>query len=220
MPNNKINVFWFKRDLRVLDNLPLFEASKKDSKLLLICVIEDSLLNDKHYSDIHWDFIKQSVDDINKYLGKKSILFVRSDVISALKKINKKFKIQSIYSHLETGIDITYQRDKKVSKYCKENAINWFEYEKNYVKRGLKNRKKWIEGWNEYVRSPIVNIDLDGLDLIDPNEFEDDFIFLSTKTKKNKNIQPGGTSNALKYLESFSENRIKKYNNRYIGDQL
>ena len=43
MPNNKINVFWFKRDLRVLDNLPLFEASKKDSKLLLICVID--LLN-------------------------------------------------------------------------------------------------------------------------------------------------------------------------------
>ena len=212
MLNNKINVFWFKRDLRILDNLPLFEASETDAKLLLIYVIEDSLLNDKHYSDIHWDFIKQSIDDINKSLGKKSILFVRSDVISALKKINKKFKIQSIYSHQETGIDITYQRDKKVSKYCKENAINWFEYEKNYVKRGLKNRKKWIEGWNEYVRSPIVNIELDRLDLIDPNEFKDEFILLSTNTIKNKNIQPGGTSNALKYLETFSDNRIKNYN--------
>ena len=29
MPNNKINVFWFKRDLRVLDNLPLLKPQKK-----------------------------------------------------------------------------------------------------------------------------------------------------------------------------------------------
>ena len=36
MPNNKINVYWFKRDSGFIS---FFEASKKDSKLLLICDI-------------------------------------------------------------------------------------------------------------------------------------------------------------------------------------
>jgi len=79
------------------------------------------------------------------------------------------------------------------------------------VKRGIRNRQNWIKGWNEYVKGPLVNLDLKNLVILDPNNFKGDFNIISTKTFPNKNIQPGGTSNGIKYLESFLTKRIKNY---------
>ena len=205
MINNSINIYWFKRDLRIIDNEPLYELSKKNKPILLLYVLEKTLINDKHYSELHWNFIKQSLEDINQYLGKKFILFIKSDIITALTKIKKKFRIDTIHSHMETGLDVTYQRDKKVFKFCNLNSIKWCEYEKNSVERGLKNRKNWTKRWNDYVNSPIVNLDINTVKFIEPNLFNDVFEILETKTIRNKNIQPGGTLNALKYLKSFLE---------------
>ena len=71
--------------------------------------------------------------------------------------------------------------------------------------------KNWIKRWNDYVNSPIVNLDINTLKFIEPNLFNDVFEILETKTIRNKNIQPGGTSNALKYLKSFLDFRVKNY---------
>ena len=212
MINDSINIYWFKRDLRIIDNEPLYELSKKNKPILLLYVLEKSLINDKHYSELHWNFIKQSLEDINQYLGKKLILFIKSDVITALTKIKKKIRIDTIHSHMETGLDVTYQRDKKVFKFCNSNSIKWCEYEKNSVERGLKNRKNWTKRWNDYVNSPIVNLDINTVKFIEPNLFNDVFEILETKTIRNKNIQPGGTSVALKYLKSFLDFRVNNYN--------
>ena len=175
-----INIFWFKRDLRILDNKPLYEASKKNRKLLLVYFLEENLINDPHYSNFHWDFIKQSIEDINISLGKKSILFIRCDPTEGLKKISEIYEIKSIYSHIETGIELTYVRDLNVKKYCDSNSIKWFEYEKNYVRRGLKNRKNWIRGWNEYVKSPLLNIDIEKLNILNIKFLSNKFNIIDT----------------------------------------
>ena len=212
MKKKLINIYWFKRDLRLEDNEPLHEASKQSEKLLLIYFLEDKLISDPHYSNFHWNFVKQSIEDINLSLGKKSILFLNCDPIEGFKKISQKYKIKSIYSHMETGIELTYLRDIDVKKYCDSNSIHWFEYEKNYVKRGLKNRKSWIKGWNEYVKSPVLKIDIKNLNILDIKHLSKIFNVLDTRTNKKKHLQPGGTSNGLKYLRSFLEVRNKSYN--------
>ena len=70
-------------------------------------ILEEELINDPHYSDIHWNFVKESIKDIDTTLGKRSVLFIKSDPINAIKKIGEKFHINSVYSHLETGINLT-----------------------------------------------------------------------------------------------------------------
>ena len=211
MKMNKINIFWFKRDIRLIDNLPLFHATKNKIPTLLVYILEEELINDPHYSDIHWNFVKESIKDIDTTLGKKSVLFIKSDPINAIKKIREKFHVNSVYSHQETGINLTFKRDIKFSNFCKIHSINWYQYETNHVKRGINNRKNWIKGWNKYVNEPLVNLDLNNLVILDPIIFKSDFQILSTKTLQNKNIQPGGTSNAIRYLESFLNGRIKNY---------
>jgi deoxyribodipyrimidine photo-lyase len=32
-----------------------------------------------------------------------------------------------VYSHQETGLKITYERDKTFKRFCKNNLINWEE---------------------------------------------------------------------------------------------
>ena len=103
MKKKLINIYWFKRDLRLEDNEPLYEASKQSEKLLLIYFLEDKLISDPHYSNFHWNFVKQSIEDINLSIGKKSILFLNCDPIEGFKKISEKYKIKSIYSHMETA---------------------------------------------------------------------------------------------------------------------
>ena len=86
MSTNKehVNIVWFKRDLRLQDNEAIYNAIATDSPTLLLYVFENSLKEDKHYSQRHWNFIKQSIVDLNtqlKLYGTK-VLCVSSEVYS------------------------------------------------------------------------------------------------------------------------------------------
>ena len=63
----KINILWFKKDLRIQDNEALFEASKS-FKLLPIYIIENDLWSQNSYSDRQWQFCKESLIDLNQAL--------------------------------------------------------------------------------------------------------------------------------------------------------
>lgn len=101
MSTNKshINVVWFKRDLRLQDNEALFNAIQSNKPTLLLYVFENSLQNDGHYSERHWNFIKQSIKDINQQLVtfNTKILSVSGEVISIINSIQEIYKIDSVF---------------------------------------------------------------------------------------------------------------------------
>ena len=103
MTTNKtpINIVWFKRDLRLHDNEALHNALNAPHKTLLVYCFEPLLLNDPHYSERHWNFIKQSLIDLNKTLSlyQTKILCVTSDIIPLLQALNETFDIKHIFSH-------------------------------------------------------------------------------------------------------------------------
>ena len=101
----KINILWFKKDLRIQDNEALFEASK-NFKLLPIYIIENDLWSQNSYSDRQWQFCKESLIDLNqdlKLLGQQLIIRT-GDVIEAFEEISKSFEIMGIYSHKKQEI--------------------------------------------------------------------------------------------------------------------
>ena len=138
-----INIVWLKRDLRLHDNEAITNAIKSDKKFLILYAFENILLNDEHYNKRHWDFIKQSIVDINKELENYNtkVLSVQSDIIGLLNQIQNFYKIDTVFSHQETGILITYNRDKDFTRYCRNNNINLIENINNGVQRGIQNRE-------------------------------------------------------------------------------
>ena len=65
-----MKVVWFKRDLRLHDHEALHEALSTSGKTLLLYIFEPSLMKDYHYSQRHFDIIKQSLEALQKELQK------------------------------------------------------------------------------------------------------------------------------------------------------
>ncbi len=214
-------VVWFKRDLRLLDHEPLVRAIESKQKILLLFSFEPLWTNDAHYSEKHINFIKQSLIDLQRQLkpfGTK-VLVVDHEILSVLDSLNVTEKIQMLFSHQETGMKMTYDRDKEVAKWCRRNKVIWKESIQNGVFRGIKNRKKWKNDWVAYINQPIAKTNIDAgsfyteleIDLLIENHFKK----VTLETEFNKRLQKGGTHTAVKYLDSFLNQRISGYNFNY-----
>ncbi|CAH0336469.1 Cryptochrome-like protein cry2 [Flavobacterium sp. CECT 9288] len=218
MNTNKknINVVWLKRDLRLQDNEAIFNATNSGIPTLLLYVFEKSLKNDTHYSTRHWNFIKQSIVDLNKQLEQSNtkILAVSSEVMQVFNFLEENYKIKTVYSHQETGIKITYERDKTFKRYCKNNFIHWEENINNGIFRGLKDRSNWVSQWEKYMNLPLFVFDFDPKKYVPIEE-----IIELEKTLEKQDLdtvpdtifQKGGTTMGRKYLETFFNERYFNY---------
>ncbi len=171
---------------------------------------------DQHYSQRHWDFVKQSLVDINTELisFNTEILVVNGEVSDVLSQISQKYTIQNIFSHQETGIKITFGRDKAIAKYCKSNQIIWREYITNGVKRGQKNRKTWRDDWCEFMDLDVFEFKPRYGSFLFSKEFNmlaEDFKIVSLYTNQDLPFQKGGTKMGMRYLNSFLKDRVQNY---------
>ena len=214
----EINVVWFKRDLRLHDNEAIFNALQSKKRILFVYVFENSLLNDPHYNTRHWNFIKQSINDINEDLlqYKTKLLTVTSEVITVFNQLQNYYKIDSVFSHQETGLLVTYNRDKDFARYCRNNNIKWIENNNNGVLRGLLNRDDWFEKWDDFMESPQLSYELNESQFIQFETFktiENSFLLTDLTTEKNEYFQKGGSKMAWRYANGFFETRHKNYMN-------
>lgn len=211
-----MNVVWFKRDLRLQDNEAIYRALATNKPTLFLYCFEPNLLFDHHYSQRHFDFVKQSLVAINEVLQPHNtqILIIEEEVIPTLEKLHQKFPITHLFSHQETGIKITFDRDKAVSKFCKSKQIIWNEYITNGVKRGLSNRKTWRDDWCEFMDEDVFEFlpnDSAFLDIKTITSLSWDFKIPNLQTNPETPFQKGGTPMALRYLNSFLEGRVQNY---------
>lgn len=211
-----INIVWLKRDLRLIDNEAIENAISSDLRTLLLYVFEPSVEQDIHYSERHFRFIKQSLAEMNEILKEyeTEILIIRCEVIDALKIVQEDYHIAHIFSHQETGIKLTYDRDKAVAKFCLTQNIRWVENVNNGVFRGIKNRKKWRHTWEEYMLQPIHLFEPKSDTFLDTTSIEnlkEKYTLVDSNIETHPNFQVGGTLVGIRYLQSFFKDRYLNY---------
>ncbi len=220
-----MKVVWFKRDLRLHDHEALHEALSTSGKTLLLYIFEPSLMKDYHYSQRQFDFIKQSLEALQKELQKyhTQILIVQGEAVPIFKKLSEQIEISTVYSHQETGIKLTYERDLAVAELLKEKGIILKEYITNGVIRGIKNRKTWKEDWYDYMDKdclPFQPTSRSFVKYIEIEELENALDIPSIKTVHNPNFQKGGVPTAMRYMHSFFEERVQNYSNHISKPEL
>jgi deoxyribodipyrimidine photo-lyase len=225
MSKQAINIVWFKRDLRFTDHEPLYVAQQSGLPLLLIYFFEPSVMKYDDSDVRHWRFIYESLTEMNDKLKAidAQVFVFHNEVQPVFQKLIEHFSIQSVYSHQETGIQITFARDKSMKAWFRENKIIWKEYQNNGIIRGLKSRKDWQKRWKEKMTSESKCIDINDLNLAK----WDDAIYHQLKglalentiTTRNPNFQQGGESWAWKYLQSFIDERHSDYS-KHISSPL
>lgn len=223
MPFNSppLAVVWLKRDLRLQDHEPLYKALQSQKKVLLLYVFEEFLLEDSHTSERHWNFIKESLADLNSQLAplQTAVLAVQGKLIKVLEQLHQHYSIAHIFSHQETGILMTYKRDLAVQKWCAQRNIPWEESLQQGVFRGLRHRRKWLELWGELMNSPLLPFRANADQFLhqkEINRLAHSLEMVNLEVPSNKNFQPGGEQNGWRYLNSFLEGRHRNYQ-KYIS---
>lgn len=211
-----MNVVWFKKDLRLHDHEALHRALLQTEACLLLYIFEPMLLNDDHYSERHFRFIKQSLCELQIELQnyQTKLLVVEGDALEIFAKLHQNIGIHQVFSHQETGILKTYQRDIGLQKYFKKQGIVWNEYVHNGVFRGLKNRNDWVALWENHMNTKLYAIEAlpkSFLPVKEIENYEKQFSCVDLKTDKSKKMQHGGRKFALQYLKSFLAVRHKNY---------
>lgn len=220
-----IHIVWLKRDLRLQDNEAIHNALATGKRVLLLYVFEKVLINDPHYSKRHWDFIKESIKDLNQELAKfdSKIVAVHSDIIATINQLLSHFEITDIYSHQETGLLVTFNRDKSFKRFCKNNSIRWHENINNGVHRGLQNRDRWMELCNSFFELAPLQFKPSSNQLLSISEIEtleSYFKIVVFEKSRDSKFQKGGRSTGLRYLNSFFKERCANYMNDISKPEL
>ncbi|MFL2818120.1 MAG: deoxyribodipyrimidine photo-lyase/cryptochrome family protein [Candidatus Puniceispirillales bacterium] len=214
MPKNKIQIVWFKRDLRIIDHRPIFEASINSIPTLPIYIVETDYWKQPFASKRHWCFIHDCLIDLRKDL--KNIgqsLIVRSGSIKKIfEELSYHYNIKSILSHEETGNQWTYDRDKSIQNWCFQNNIPFTEFPSNGIVRRLKNRSEWSKIRNSRMKEKLVSAPTNLIPIVGIEEGiippKDDTVF---ENNYRGIVQKGGRSQVLKIMESFLSYRGKNY---------
>ena len=155
MRQTKINILWFKRDLRIVDNEALFQGMKSELPLLCLYVFEPSLMQYDDSDERHWRFIYESLQDLQhqfKNSNSKIYIFHR-EAINVFADLSSIFEIDTVFSHQEIGNKLSYDRDLNMSAFFSENNIKWREFQTNGIIRKLKSRQNWTERWEKTMTS-------------------------------------------------------------------
>ena len=217
MDKPEINVVWLKRNLRLQDNEALFRATQANIPFLILYLFEPFLVDDTHYDPRHWNFVRESLGDLNRSLERhgSKVLSARSEAIPFFNELQEHYKLRCIFTHQETGIKVTYERDRTFARYCRNNQILWEEVVNNGVFRGRKDRKSWKEDWEAYMKQTCFSFSPKAGQLIPKSALEK--IHLSSPeadltTPTDSPFQRGGTQMGRQYLRSFLEKRYPEYN--------
>lgn len=121
-----MNIFWFRRDLRLEDNAGLFHALNASEEVLPIFIFDKTILGELPKDDARITFIHQQLDSINRELGKhqRSLAVFHGKPEQVFEKIISENKISTVYTNHDYE-PYARKRDKKLNDLFKEKEVSF-----------------------------------------------------------------------------------------------
>ena len=224
-----MDVVWLKKDVRLHDHGPLSNVSRSGRPFMVLYVYEPDQLRHPCVHGSHVHFQNEGLTELDIRIGEMlgegkskrggGITFMHSEITEALTKIHSRNNIKRLLAHEETGHLISYARDTRVRKWCRDREIPFVEFNQTGVTRALKDRDLFTKKYNAFMTKPqypdvnrksfekylVVGHDNSGI--LKPRE---DLGLLHPEDRPERQV--GGESKALEYLRTFVETRGKAYN--------
>ena len=206
MKKQQLNVVWLKKDLRLRDHQSFDAAERSDLPYLTVYFFEPELLAHPATSKRHLQFIYGSIKVMNESMrafNQQSII-MHCNAVEGFQSILNQFEVKKVFSYQESGVQVTWNRDKVIKKLFDSVGVVWQEFQRDAIVRGIKNRNGWDKMWNETMsEEPIKNTYKKKESLVFQNEFP-----LKQELRERIKLmldcfQPSGEHNAWKYLQSF-----------------
>lgn len=120
----KINIFWFRRDLRLDDNIALNKALDSGLKVMLVFIFDINITDELPADDPRISFIYERLELINAELNKKgsSILIMKGDPEQRWKELIASYDINAVFVNKDYE-PYAVDRDNKIGSLLKSNRI-------------------------------------------------------------------------------------------------
>ncbi|RKF04262.1 deoxyribodipyrimidine photo-lyase [Tenacibaculum lutimaris] len=212
---NKVSIFWFRRDLRLEDNKGLHEALQSGNKVVPLFIFDKDILESLPKNDARVTFIYQTLQKLDKELReyRSSLIIKKGKPLEVWRKLIEEYTIQRVYTNKDYE-PYAIKRDKEIADFLTSKGIrfNAFKdqviFEENEV---LKNdgtpytvftpyKNKWLQNFSEKKDTQDFTIDLANF-----YQFSPEFLSLASigfEESKIK-VKPYNLSN----LDSYDEVR-------------
>lgn len=142
--NQPINIFWFRRDLRLDDNVGFYEALKSDCPVLPIFIFDSEILDKLPKEDARVTFIYHTLQNMRTTVQNEydsSIAMYHGKPMEVFKQLIKDYTIKSVFTNHDYE-PYAKKRDDKVNELLTKNNIDFKTFkdqvifEKNEVVKG------------------------------------------------------------------------------------
>ncbi|MGY3793097.1 cryptochrome/photolyase family protein [uncultured Aquimarina sp.] len=125
--SKKVNIFWFRRDLRLDDNIGFLEALKDENPVLPVFIFDDEILDKLPENDARVSFIFETLQNMRKELQENndsSIAFFHGKPLDIFKALIKDYKIEKVYTNRDYE-PYAKERDESIKKLLDDNSIKF-----------------------------------------------------------------------------------------------
>lgn len=131
--NSPINIFWFRRDLRLDDNHGLFKACE-EGQTLPIFIFDKAILDQLYSDDKRVQFIFKTLESLNLILKSKgkSIQVYYGDVLDIWKELINTYSIKSVYTNSDYE-PYALKRDQQVKALLTQYDIEFFSFKDQVI---------------------------------------------------------------------------------------
>lgn len=122
-----INVFWFRRDLRLDDNVGLYQALQNNTPVLPIFIFDPEILEQLTKTDARVTFIHDRIQELNKQLSTNYGSGIAQFHISPKKvfeKLLKTYKIEAVYANHDYE-PYAEKRDGEIKEFLEANKVQF-----------------------------------------------------------------------------------------------
>ena len=126
---NKINIFWFRRDLRLEDNTGLIAALLGNAKVLPIFIFDENILNELPKSDARVHFIYEQLSQINQALKahQSGIKIIKGKPLEVWKYLMETYSIEKVFINKDYE-PYARKRDYAIHSFLENKGVEMLHY--------------------------------------------------------------------------------------------
>ncbi len=135
MSDKKVNVFWFRRDLRLEDNVGFYKALKGNYPVLPIFIFDSEILEQLPKDDARVTFIHDTLQGMREKLEDtcgSSITTYHGKPLQVFRKIIKDFEIQNVITNHDYE-PYAIKRDQEVKEFLTKKDIGFYTYKDQVI---------------------------------------------------------------------------------------
>ncbi|WP_040281003.1 cryptochrome/photolyase family protein [Psychroserpens damuponensis] len=163
-----LSIFWFRRDLRLDDNVGFYEALKGEHPVLPIFIFDSEILDDLPKDDARVTFIYNTLQHMRSTLQDQydsSIAMFHGKPLEIYKQLVNEYTISHVYTNHDYE-PYAMERDKEIDNFLKEHNIKFHSFkdqvifEKNEIVKSDGDPYKVYTPYMKLWKSTFKDVDL------------------------------------------------------------